>query len=67
MKEVIIKYKDSQVLELLKGLAKYLNFSISEVKATSKKSQNISAFTVLHVDSSKAKNYKFDRDSANER
>lgn len=30
MKEVIIKYKDSRVLELLKKMAAYLDFSISE-------------------------------------
>jgi hypothetical protein len=30
MKEVIIKYKGSRVLELLKSLARYLDFSISE-------------------------------------
>lgn len=30
MKEVIIKYKDSKVLELLKSLAAHLDFSISE-------------------------------------
>ena len=30
MKEVIIKYNDSRVLEVLKSLATSLNFSISE-------------------------------------
>lgn len=30
MKEVIIKYSDSRVLNLLKSLAAHLNFSISE-------------------------------------
>jgi hypothetical protein len=30
MKEIIIKYKDSRVLELLKSLAVHFNFSISE-------------------------------------
>lgn len=29
MKEVIIKYKDSKILEILKDLTKYFNFSIS--------------------------------------
>ena len=29
MKEVIIKYKDSKTLEMLKALTKYFNFSIS--------------------------------------
>ncbi len=32
MKEVIIKYKDSRVLDLLKSLAVHFNFSISEKK-----------------------------------
>ncbi|MBX2964918.1 MAG: hypothetical protein KF845_02145 [Cyclobacteriaceae bacterium] len=30
MKEVIIKYKDSRILELLKSLAAHFDFSISE-------------------------------------
>lgn len=30
MKEAIIRYKDSRVLELLKKMAAYLDFSISE-------------------------------------
>jgi hypothetical protein len=30
MKEVIIKYKDSRVLALLKSLAVHFNFSVSE-------------------------------------
>ena len=29
MKEVIIKYKDSRILEILKDLTKYFNFTIS--------------------------------------
>lgn len=32
MKEAIIKYKDSKTLELLKSLARYLDFSISSSK-----------------------------------
>jgi len=63
MKEVIIKFEDSKVLEVLKSLAKYFNFSISEAKETEHTKKN-NSFTVLHVD---AKDYKFNRDEANER
>ena len=63
MKEVIIKFEDSRVLEVLKSLAKYFNFSISEIKNT-RRTKKDDSFTVLHVDS---KDYKFDRDEANER
>ncbi len=31
MKEVIIKYKDSKILELLKSLARFLDFTIDEL------------------------------------
>lgn len=36
MKEVIIKYKDSRILELLKSLARHFDFSISEKEETVK-------------------------------
>ena len=67
MKEVTIKYKDSKVLELLKSLATYLDFSISEKEETTEKNNKKASFTVLHVEASDAKNYKFNRDEANER
>lgn len=64
MKEVIIKYKDSRVLELLKSLAKYFDFSISSPKdAASKGKKNVS-FTTLKLDT---RGYRFNRDEANER
>jgi hypothetical protein len=63
MKEVIIKYKDSKTLELLKSLARYFNFSVSETQEINSVKRDIS-FTVLHVDT---KGYKFNRDEANER
>lgn len=64
MKEAIIKYKDSKTLELLKSLAKYFDFSISEKGDASEKNEKKVSFTVLHVDT---KDYKFNRDEANER
>ncbi len=66
MKEVTIKYKDSKVLELLKSLAGYLDFLVVE-KEESKDSKTKGSFTVLHVNPSDAKDYKFNRDEANER
>lgn len=63
MKEVTIKYNDSKVLYLLKSLAKYFDFSISESKEIKPIKENKS-FTVLHVNT---KDYKFNRDEANER
>ncbi len=64
MKEVTIKYKDSKTLELLKSLAKFFDFSISETKEASANGKKKVSFTVLHVDT---KGYKFNRDEANER
>jgi hypothetical protein len=63
MKEVIIKYKDSRTLELLKSLAKYFDFTITSSEGTKSTQKDVS-FTVLHVDT---KDYKFDRDEANKR
>lgn len=63
MKEAIIKYKDSKTFEILKSLAKYFDFSISEPKETKTVKKKVS-FTVLHVDT---KGYRFNRDEANER
>ncbi len=37
MKEVIVKYKDSKTLEVLKSLAKYFDFSITSAKKSSAK------------------------------
>lgn len=62
MKEVIVKYKDSRVLELLKSLAKYFDFTISGPKET-KGDKNVS-FTALKIDT---RGFKFNRDEANER
>ena len=63
MKEIIIRYKDSRVLEVLKSLAKYFDFSISETKESNQEKKK-AVFTVLHVD---GKGYKFDREEANDR
>ena len=67
MKEVIIRYKDSKTLEILKSLARYFDFSISEKREESGKNKTTTSFTVLHVEPSEAKGYKFNRDEANER
>lgn len=67
MKEVIIKYKDSKVLALLKSLARYLDFSVSERDETKKTSKKKGAFPILHVKAANAKHYKFNRNEANER
>lgn len=61
MKEAIIKYKDLKTLEMLKSLAKYFNFSISEKKEKSGNGKKDVSFTVLHVKTSNAKNYRFNR------
>jgi hypothetical protein len=65
MKEVTIKYKDSKTLELLKSLATFFDFSISESKEASSTSKKKVLFIVLHVDTN-TKGYKFNRDEANE-
>lgn len=67
MKEAIIRYKDAKTLEILKSLARYFDFSITEKTGTSAEEKNNASFTVLHVEASDAKNYKFNRDEANER
>lgn len=64
MKEVIIKYKDSKTLELLKSLAKYFDFSISEQKETSTNGKKKVSFTAIKLDT---RGFKFNRDEANER
>ncbi len=63
MKELIIRYKDSRVLSLLRSLSKYFDFTVSEARETDP-SQKSQSFTVLHVD---PMDYKFDREEANER
>lgn len=63
VKEVIVRYRDSRVLTLLKTLSRIFDFSISE-SDLSKKSKEKFTFTVLHVDN---KGYTFNRDEANER
>lgn len=65
MKEVIIKYNDSKTLELLRSLAGYLGFTVSEQKEAPKKKKT--SFTVLHISPEAARNYKFNRNEANER
>ena len=67
MKEVIIKYKDSRTLDVLKSLAKYFDFSIAEKKVESASGKKKVSFTVLAVAPLDAQNYKFNRDEANER
>lgn len=67
MKEAIIRYKDAKTLEILKSLARYFDFSITEKNEQLDKENNDASFTVLHVKASDAKNYKFNRDEANER
>ena len=64
MKEVIIKYKDSKTLELLKSLAKYLDFTISSAQESGDKEKKRVSFTALKVDT---RGFKFNRDEANER
>ena len=67
MKEVIIRYKDSRTLDVLKSLAKYFDFSIAEKKEESANGKKKVSFTVLAVAPLDAQNYKFNRDEANER
>ena len=67
MKEAIIRYKDAKTLEMLKSLARYFDFSIAEKDEKSGEENSGTSFTVLHVEASDAKNYKFNRDEANER
>ncbi len=67
MKEAIIRYKDSKTLEILKSLARYFDFSISEKREESGMEKTTTSFTVLHVEPADAKRYKFNRDEANER
>jgi hypothetical protein len=63
MKEIVIKYKDSKTLELLKSLSAYLGFSITE-KAETDKSKKTVSFNALKIDT---RGYKFNREEANER
>lgn len=67
MKEVIIKYSDSKTLELLKSLAAYLGFSITEQKEKLLPNKGKTSFTVLHVEPKDADTYRFNRDEANQR
>lgn len=64
MKEAIIKYKDSKTLELLKSLAKYFNFSVSEPKKASPQSKKKVSFKAAKLDT---RGFKFNREEANER
>lgn len=64
MKEIIIKYKDSRVLELLRSLSKYFDFLILEEKKTSNNGKKKVTFSALKVDT---RGYKFNREEANER
>ena len=64
MKEVIIKYSDSKTLELLKSLAAYLGFSISEKQEAFGQGKKKVSFNALKIDT---RGYKFNRDEANER
>jgi hypothetical protein len=38
MPEIIIKYNDSKILQIMKDLSEYLNFSISDLNAEDTKS-----------------------------
>lgn len=64
MKEVIIKYKDSKTLELLKILAKYFDFTISSSKEAATRNKKKVSFTALKLDT---RGFRFNRDEANER
>lgn len=64
MKEVIIKYKNSKTLELLKSLAKYFEFTISSPKDVTMKDKKKVSFTALKLDT---RGFRFNRDEANER
>jgi hypothetical protein len=64
MKEVIIEYSDSKTLKLLKSLAGYLGFSITEKQEDSRKGKKKVSFNALKIDT---RGYKFNRDDANER
>ncbi|HMR56487.1 MAG TPA: hypothetical protein PLM56_16380 [Cyclobacteriaceae bacterium] len=63
MKEVIIKYNDSKTLELLRSLAGYLGFTISEKKDAGRKKKK-GSFNALKIDT---RGYRFNREEANER
>lgn len=64
MKEVTIKYKDSKTLELLKSLAKYFGFTISQPRETASNERKEVSFSALKIDT---RGFKFNRDEANER
>lgn len=67
MKEIIIKYTDSKTLEILKSLAAYLGFSITEKKEKLSPNKGKASFTLLHVEPKDAHAYRFNRDDANQR
>ncbi|MBX2894962.1 MAG: hypothetical protein KF763_05950 [Cyclobacteriaceae bacterium] len=64
MKEVIIKYNDSKTLELLKSLASYLGFSVSEKQEVQPSNKKKVSFNAVKLDT---RSFKFNRDEANER
>lgn len=66
MKEVIIRYKDSKVLELLKTLSGFLDFSVIENQNSGRVKKNVS-FTVFQVDEADAEACRFKHGEANER
>lgn len=63
-KEVIIRYKDSKTLEVLKIIGKYVGFSITETEEQSPRHKKKTSFTIL---SANTQGYRFNRDEANER
>lgn len=64
MKEVIVKYTDSKTLEVLKTLATYLGFSISEKPEEPQSQRKKVTFNALKLDTHA---FKFNRNEANER
>jgi len=58
-----VKYNDSRTLELLKNLASYLGFSITEKQEEQPHKKEVS-FDAVKLDT---RGYKFNRDEANER
>ena len=64
MKEVIIKYKDSRTLQLLKSLAKFFDFTIISSKESGARDKKKVSFTAVKLDT---RGFRFNRDEANER
>jgi hypothetical protein len=64
MKELIIKYSDSKILDVLRSLATYLGFSISEKQEQTDPQKKNVTFNAIKLDT---RSYKFNRDEANER